>query len=743
MRTAQRRNEPQVEVERVPDARPPRIAPVDHPLEADAEARAEAALSVQRDWEPDLRGVTVHDDATARRSADAIGAVAYTRGSDVYLGSEYEAGTPAGDHVLAHELAHVEQRNGDDEIHRYPSTAFSAPVDWLKTTESVIRPGEGVSGGVYILKSKDDGGEVTSAVAKPLSGKNAADEDESGAQLVFADKALRMIGVNAPTSRVVKKGKEFNHLLQLVAPKQPPKPAPGEEGHQSWWPIRATQEFVVMGQVPNGTSLMSMSKKAGSDPDALDALGKVLFDTEFLHQLGGLCAGDLFVGNGDRLMGSAGNLGNVMVSIVEGKASPWAIDTTASLPKQFDPQTVLKSGSTSWTLGSIMNGTAVNFRNGINKRLEAMMDNVIDQVGKATPLPQPNQMSPKDSLELQWLGAKAMCVEAFLAGFDGMLQKISAMVSQKEGREKVKSLTDEFSGEKGSESLDFESMMVNANYLSMKSEGVDDEKALENTAGKAAIKALPSVNTTAWFPPVDALDHRSVHAPTGSVLSTDLVLPDKVPNPQYWVRSSSRGLPDPSWASQFTAFVEDMKQKANNDLGGNKKKSLLNPKERPHNRAAAVGVFGDANYLGAGHARTVGATQQLDKYGTVLPLAVAARPTPAEASALLPFARTFSVFRKIVEDQLQGYDRKIVPQVAALKKPRATGESAKKRDTLVQKLTEQNQVSSFVQKRLDENAPKKLDDIVRSLERLATATVPSETSKAKPRKQLIGSRGKK
>ena len=59
----------------------------------------------------DLEGVRVHDDAAAARSADAIGARAYTVGSHVVLAAGAGAETFADRSLMAHELAHVIQQS--------------------------------------------------------------------------------------------------------------------------------------------------------------------------------------------------------------------------------------------------------------------------------------------------------------------------------------------------------------------------------------------------------------------------------------------------------------------------------------------------------------------------------------------------------------------------------------------------------------------------------------------------------
>jgi len=61
----------------------------------------------------DLSAVRVHDDATAAESAGAVNAHAYAVGSDiVFAAGRHAPGTPSGNRLLAHELAHVLQQDG-------------------------------------------------------------------------------------------------------------------------------------------------------------------------------------------------------------------------------------------------------------------------------------------------------------------------------------------------------------------------------------------------------------------------------------------------------------------------------------------------------------------------------------------------------------------------------------------------------------------------------------------------------
>ncbi|HUQ06112.1 MAG TPA: DUF4157 domain-containing protein [Kofleriaceae bacterium] len=59
----------------------------------------------------DLSGVRVHTGAAAGESARDLGALAYTFGHDIWFGEgQYQPGTPAGDRLIAHEVAHTVQQ---------------------------------------------------------------------------------------------------------------------------------------------------------------------------------------------------------------------------------------------------------------------------------------------------------------------------------------------------------------------------------------------------------------------------------------------------------------------------------------------------------------------------------------------------------------------------------------------------------------------------------------------------------
>lgn len=79
----------------------------------------------------DLSDVRVHTDSTADSLNRSVSARAFATGTDVYFAQgEYNPGSSDGDHLIAHELAHVVQQRGA------PSSGpltVSQPGDALET----------------------------------------------------------------------------------------------------------------------------------------------------------------------------------------------------------------------------------------------------------------------------------------------------------------------------------------------------------------------------------------------------------------------------------------------------------------------------------------------------------------------------------------------------------------------------------------------------------------------------------
>jgi hypothetical protein len=77
----------------------------------------------------DLSGVRVHTGAESQSAASAVGAKAYTMGQDIHFGAgHYDPSSGAGEHLLAHEVAHTVQQGGGTPT-RQNKLEVSTPFD--------------------------------------------------------------------------------------------------------------------------------------------------------------------------------------------------------------------------------------------------------------------------------------------------------------------------------------------------------------------------------------------------------------------------------------------------------------------------------------------------------------------------------------------------------------------------------------------------------------------------------------
>jgi len=116
-----------------------------HTLDAATRERLQASLAV------DLSGVRIHLDDEADQLADSVEAVAFTTGKDIFFRSGmYQPETPAGFHLLAHEVTHtVQQASGPVEGSLEAGVSISEPSDQheqaAEQTAEAITLGQAVS----------------------------------------------------------------------------------------------------------------------------------------------------------------------------------------------------------------------------------------------------------------------------------------------------------------------------------------------------------------------------------------------------------------------------------------------------------------------------------------------------------------------------------------------------------------------------------------------------------------------
>lgn len=127
------------------------------PLEADTRTWMEPRFG------SDFSRIRVHDDGRAAESARSVGALAYAVGNHVVFDhNQYAPGTPAGRHLLAHELAHTLQDPSASSLHT--SLAIGQPND--ATEIAADRAADAVMRGERVSVAASGGGMVRRQIAE-------------------------------------------------------------------------------------------------------------------------------------------------------------------------------------------------------------------------------------------------------------------------------------------------------------------------------------------------------------------------------------------------------------------------------------------------------------------------------------------------------------------------------------------------------------------------------------------------
>jgi hypothetical protein len=469
-------------------------------LDRDVRATMEAGFG------RDLGAVRVHTGGAAAGVARSIDAAAFTSGQDVFFGAgAYRPGTPEGDHVIAHELAHTVQNGGGSDVHRYPATAMKLPVPWSEQTASVFRPGEGASGGVYIMTTNVPGDPVKKAVAKPVFGKNGLGLRETGEQLVASDRVMgQLLGLKAPVSRVVRKGSvEFAELVKVCAPYQPARQS---EEDTDWLPLAQAESFVVMSEVPNASSIGSLADKAGKDASAGRDLYRTLFNDNFLSQLGTMVVGDMLLGNVDRITLGAMNLGNIMLSMQDGRGELHAIDTAAFLPKSVAPHEVKNAGTN-------LDGRSTVRKHidaGPGKILDDFMDQLVQRIKGGSQDAGDGSLQMWQIIDHTYKANRANFLSSFEFGWDSAMIPILALNSD-EGRKKMNDTI----GDARNDMVTPEALAGNAEYIGARAMGSADHDE--------AVGRPHAMNLVIWARAFD----KSAYTPVDDELAPAYGAPDK------------------------------------------------------------------------------------------------------------------------------------------------------------------------------------------------------------------------
>ena len=267
--------------------------------------------------------------------------------------SASRATRPASSETPREELVAL-SRTSNARVQRFSESVLQPGyTEWHRRTASVTVAAEGAAGGVYFFNS--DQGEYRRVVVKPLM-------DEGPEQSQFGDEFLRAMGIHAPASKIVERGRpEFTQLEALVRPHWPGQPddlsltdqwgamTEGEKQANiaavaNWRAIDQLPAFKVMG-LAKGESLSGLAaggqaaaSQGGVAQADVDRLIRLLTNQAFLRNLGETMIADAAMGNDDRVTYGAAikvNLGNIMVANDDSLS---AIDTAAAL-KRVDAKT--------------------------------------------------------------------------------------------------------------------------------------------------------------------------------------------------------------------------------------------------------------------------------------------------------------------------------------------------------------------------------------------------------------------
>lgn len=136
----------------------------------------------------DLSGVRIHADAQADQLSRSVSAVAFTQGSDVYFSSgSYAPSTGQGQHLLAHELAHVVQGSSggstgslsrsmigraDDPAEAAADRVADQTLAALRRSPALVAPTAGVEHQAGDGHDHGDGGTISRVIRRGGKNKN-------------------------------------------------------------------------------------------------------------------------------------------------------------------------------------------------------------------------------------------------------------------------------------------------------------------------------------------------------------------------------------------------------------------------------------------------------------------------------------------------------------------------------------------------------------------------------------------
>jgi hypothetical protein len=588
----------------------------------------------------DFGGVRLHSGPAAAELNEKVQAKAFTVGSDIFFRDGLpNTKTAEGQGLLAHELAHTLQQGavprpaagaGSSMVRRFPASALTdppvPPVNWVNDTASVTRSTEGLSGGVFFVKTRKKDDPIQSLVVKPNFGKNVNNISETPEQLIVGDRVIsQLLGISTPASRIVPKGSpEFDQIVRVTRRKDQRPTDPMAAA--SWKPMTEAEAVIVMGAVQNAISVSSLANKSSTDKDAYRRLFEAVFDPQFLRDIGKLLIADTLIGNDDRMANMKMNLGNILVSSVDGTHQLVAIDTRTDLP-EFDPQFIVNYGS-----GSIlgMASTKVDLARDSAEVVDDFFGTLQGKLKSDVPVGE-NGFDPAQHFLDAYNEHKQECVQYFEEGRNEAFARIQQLVETKEGRAQMKGVLGEVQGTTEGDHLKYGTMKTHARYLSGRGKGQSHEESSRLAGSYAALKWLARFDPTTVRMPDEEFGWTLGTPPNKDAFGAALDQVERLPDPD--------GL-KARWGKLTPAFIERQRQllsdaQAHLEELGTKSRGLFTKNESSRNRVVAGRYVINAHRIGYGSTWARRTALLLVDLGQKLELAVSGEPTRNQAGAAL------------------------------------------------------------------------------------------------------------
>ncbi|MCU1487653.1 MAG: hypothetical protein JWN67_4399 [Actinomycetia bacterium] len=255
----------------------------------------------------DLGDVRVHTGGEADTLSQALGARAFTTGNDIFFANgEYDPSSRAGQETLAHELTHTVQQTGGAA--RQVRRLTLANTNWEAADNGFVTEGGG-TGGVAIIRDGQNPPVVVKAgehlpaeilIAANLANDGLTGEEEGGWSL------------STPEARVA--DPEESKRIAANIPR-----AMGDkvtEPHAQKFLNKLGEPYTVVFDHAAGTDFSKILEKQkgskkkkigkGEELDKKSTVGQFFTNPGQMIGLGKSAALDVYLGNGDRLVGMFG-----------------------------------------------------------------------------------------------------------------------------------------------------------------------------------------------------------------------------------------------------------------------------------------------------------------------------------------------------------------------------------------------------------------------------------------------------